>query len=211
MTDQETTVILANGEFPNRPELLALLRSAPRVICCDGAADALLRFGRMPDFAVGDGDSILPETRKILGSRLIRISNQETNDLTKCFNFCRENGWKHIVILGAGGKRDDHLLGNLSLLADYAMSCGDIALCTNFGVFRVARQSGGFPAVKGQQISIFALESGTAVTSRGLKYPLHQLRLDRWWQATLNEAEGDTFHLDFTSGKTLLIYWAYQQ
>jgi hypothetical protein len=38
-----------------------------------------------------------------------------------------------------------------------------------------------------------------------LKYPLNKRRLNNWWEATLNEAEGDSFELGFNGGP-LIVY-----
>ena len=43
-------IILADGEFPRRPLLLTMLKDAEVVVCCDGAADKLLKFGRESQF-----------------------------------------------------------------------------------------------------------------------------------------------------------------
>ncbi len=110
------TVILANGSFPRRKCLLETLRAAARIVCCDGAASALLRAGLEPDLVVGDLDSLDPVLKKRFGKRLVHESEQETNDLSKAFRACMARGWTSIVILGAGGRREDHLLGNASLL-----------------------------------------------------------------------------------------------
>ena len=90
------TIILANGSFPERPALLAMLREAERVVCCDGAALSLLKFGRIPDAVVGDLDS-LPAPPKELDGRIFRVSEQETNDLAKAFRHCVRNGWLDIT------------------------------------------------------------------------------------------------------------------
>ncbi|ETK10826.1 hypothetical protein T230_01470, partial [Tannerella sp. oral taxon BU063 isolate Cell 1/3] len=78
-------VILAAGDFPTHPIPLGLLARAAegRIICCDGAADRLLREGFTPLAVVGDGDSISPEVRRRLSDRLHIESEQDTNDLSK--------------------------------------------------------------------------------------------------------------------------------
>ena len=199
------TVILANGSFPERPALLAMLREANRVVCCDGAALPLLKFGRIPDAVVGDLDS-LPDPPKELDGRIFRVSEQETNDLSKAFRHCVKNGWLDITILGATGRREDHTLGNLSLLPDFARQTPDITLMSDFGVFFPMLRSGAFPTRPGEQISIFALEGGTTISSQGLKWQLADFTPTRWWQATLNEATGENVTLTFTPDKPLLIY-----
>ena len=56
-------VIVGNGDFPSHPFPLAVLDQAPCVVCCDGAANALADSGRVPDWIVGDGDSLSEENR----------------------------------------------------------------------------------------------------------------------------------------------------
>lgn len=202
----ELTVILADGDFPREEQPLAVLRNAARIVCCDGSAASLAGFGLEPTVVIGDLDSLPSEFKTRFADRLIHVREQETNDLTKAFTYCREQGWDNIAILGATGKREDHTLGNLSLLADYSELVPNLKFITNYGVFFVAQKSGDFPAIPGQQISIIALQTGTPVTSSGLKYPMDKLVLKRWWQATLNEALSDQFHLEFPEGTQLLIF-----
>lgn len=203
------TVILANGQFPAHPAPLGALRSARRVVCCDGAADALVAAGLEPDWIVGDLDSVSEGARLRFPERLVKVEEQETNDLAKAFRFCLGRGWTDLAILGASGLREDHLLGNLSLLADFALQASPLLL-TDTGWFTALHQPAVLPAVPGQQVSLFALVSGTAVSASGLKYPVEGLRLDRWWQASLNEACGQELRLSF-SGGPLLVFQTYAE
>ena len=113
-------VVLANGEFPiNQIPLLLLQRPIP-VVCCDGAIEALDKFGKTPLALIGDGDSVSEELKNKYLDRWYFIADQETNDLTKAMNFCIEKGFKEVAILGATGKREDHTLANISLLIEYS-------------------------------------------------------------------------------------------
>jgi thiamine pyrophosphokinase len=112
--------------------------------------------------------------------------------------------------LGATGKREDHTLGNLSLLSVYAESVPGIKIVTDYGYFTVAKRSGTFEAFPGMQISIVPLKGRAVVSSQNLKYPMEKLPLKLWYQATLNEALGEEFSLDFPAGCELLIYRTFQ-
>ena len=206
---EDITVILANGTFPTAQHPREVLQSATRIVCCDGAAVACLKAGRIPDVVIGDLDSLPKETIEKLSGRIVHVAEQETNDLNKAFRYCMERGWKDIVILGATGKREDHTLGNISLLVDFSEKAPGISMVTDDGEFIVMRQSGSCACRAGQQISIFALEPETHIESTGLKYPLNGLAPTRWWQATLNEALGESFSLQFPDNHPLLIYKAF--
>ncbi len=207
-TEKDITVILANGTFPSALRPLGILQNAARVVCCDGAAMACLNFGRTPDVVIGDLDSIPQETRERLKDVIVHVTEQDTNDLNKAFRYCLRRQWMNVIILGATGKREDHTLGNISLLVDFAEKAPGSSMVTDDGEFIVMRQSGSCDCRAGQQISIFAVEPDTHIESTGLKYPLNGLAPTRWWQATLNEALEDSFTLQFPDNHPLLIYKA---
>lgn len=202
-------VILANGTFPTSPRALEYLNNADKLVCCDGAAQNAVQYGRIPDYIVGDLDSLSDELRVRYANRLVRVEEQETNDLTKAFRFCRARNWNNLVILGATGKREDHALGNLARFVEFAKEAPGIQLVTDDGVFIVATEPGVFRSQPGRQISIFCLHPGQRVSSRGLKYPLDNLQLESWYVATLNEALGQEFELVFEPELSpLLIFFA---
>ena len=192
------TVILANGEFPSHPVPLGLLDSAERVVCCDGAAARLVRHGREPDFVVGDMDSLPRDLMSRLGDRAIRFPGQDDNDLAKAFRFCIGRGWRRISILGATGLREDHSIGNIGHLFDFAAIAPEVEMVTDYGVFapvtpgKAARRFSSFP---GQQVSIFAGNAETIVTSGGLHWPLSGTVLSSLWGGTLNMCDGDSFEI----------------
>lgn len=204
-----TTVILANGSFPAAEEPLRLLDTAERVVCCDGAAEACLAHGRVPEVVIGDLDSLSPQVRQRLSPQaVIHVTEQETNDLAKAFRYCLAQNWRNLVILGATGRREDHTLGNIAHLADFARQVPSIRMVTDDGEFLVLNGSGTVSCEPGQQVSLFVLEADTPIESEGLVYPLNGLSPSRWWQATLNEATGTSFTLQFPAGRQLLVFLA---
>ena len=179
-------VVLADGDFPSAEAPLELLRQAPCVVCCDGAA---VKYPQA-DVIIGDGDSVPSELR----DRLIRIDEQEDNDLTKATRYCVSRGMRRIVYLGATGRREDHTLGNISLIVRYFREMGvQPLMATDYGWFVPVGRSASFASFPGQQVSLFNV-SCQRLSSEGLKwnaYPYEQL-----WQGTLNEAVGDAFSIE---------------
>ena len=198
------TVILADGSFPVHDIPLSCLRDASRIICCDGAADSLVSYGLEPFAIVGDCDSLDPVIVERFSDRIFRDDDQETNDLTKAVVWCRESGYSELVITGATGKREDHTIGNISLLAEY-IKMVRVIMVTDTGIFYPLTESCRVPSAEGQQVSLFAVDPETEITSSGLKYPLIKKKLRNWWEATLNEATGDQFELEF-SGGVVIVY-----
>lgn len=197
------TVILANGTFPGHPVPVLFLHQASRIICCDGATDNLLEHGLSPDFIVGDLDSLSPGLQSRFSHCLHHDPDQNTNDLTKAVNYCIQMQWTEITILGATGKREDHSIGNISLLTEYAANA-NVQLITDYGVLTPLLKSERFECFAGQQVSIFSLTPGTIFSFHGLKYPLSKQIISSWWQGTLNEALGAEFMIEMDYGKALV-------
>lgn len=197
------TAIIANGKFPDHPLPLSYLLKAKRVICCDGAADSLIDFGLVPFSIVGDCDSVNKKIAEKYQDRLFRDEDPETNDLTKAVKWCSGRGYNNIVILGGTGKREDHTLGNISLLVEYA-SFANVIMVTDAGIFIPILESTRFDTQKGQQISVFAIDPFIEISSAGLKYKLDHRKLSNWWTATLNEAEETSITIEFSHGRVIV-------
>lgn len=198
------TVIVADGSFPLHPVPMKYIRNAERIICCDGSASQVVAAGFTPYAIVGDMDSLDRDLGGRFSDRIFTIEEQETNDLTKSVRWCIDKGFRNIVITGATGKREDHTIGNISLLAEY-VEYDNILMVTDTGFIIPLNKSTELPSFPGQQISIFSIECETEITSHGLKYPLNKTRLGNWWQATLNESTGKSFNIDFGKGR-LIVY-----
>jgi len=200
-----TTVIIANGLFPSHPAPLEALRNATRIVCCDGAANALVDSSEFsPVAVVGDGDSLSDAAYKKFAGCLVTSACQETNDLTKAFRFCIEQGWSDIVIVGATGKREDHTLGNLSLLADFSREAS-VSMMTDTCLITPVSSPVTLPATPGQPISFIACDSGVRLTVDCVRYPVQDLALSHWSTATLNAATGEQIRVHPVNGVVLVM------
>ena len=199
----EKTIVLADGIFPANEIPFEMLSGAGFIVCCDGAVEKLVAHGFEPDMIVGDLDSLSREMKTRYETILSFDPDQETNDLTKAVKWCVSHGRKDIVILGATGLREDHTLGNISLITEYS-KIATVKMVTDYGILEVHREKVTIDSWPGQQVSIFSINSSTVVTSHGLEYPLLDLLLDNWWKGTLNQAQGDSFTLDFTGGPLII-------
>jgi thiamine pyrophosphokinase len=197
------TIILADGRFPVHEIPLGYLKNAERIVCCDGSAETLINAGMIPDAIVGDMDTLKKGIAKRFSDRIYRDKDQDINDLTKAVHWCIKRDFRDLIILGASGKREDHTIGNISLLAEYVKDA-DIIMVTDTGIIRPFLESCKVPSFPGQQVSIFSIDPETVLSSKGLKYPLKNRKLKNWWNATLNEAVGESFILEFSGGPVIV-------
>jgi thiamine pyrophosphokinase len=186
-------VVLADGDFPTHHTPLHLLQTANHLVCCDGAGMRALAEGYHPQAIVGDGDS-LPEAFKQQYSNLIHhVDEQEDNDLTKATRYLLANTdarGNTVAFLGATGKREDHTLGNISLMVRYRREMDiEPMMVTNYGWLVVANGPAVFESFPRQQVSIFNISCRERLSATGLRWPTRAY--DMLWQGTLNEATGN--------------------
>lgn len=205
MNRQTETVILANGDFPSHPLPLSILNNGNYLICCDGAINNLTKTDRVPNAIVGDCDSLSIENQERFADIIHRVSEQETNDLTKAVYFSLKQNRRKITILGATGKREDHTIANISLLCEYMKDC-DVEIITDYGIFVGIDSPSVFASDKGQQVSLFCIDK-CIVSSHNLVYPISKQTFTNWWQASLNEATTDEFIIE-TDGR-MIVYRAF--
>lgn len=206
--------IICDGQFPRREWPLWVLGKAEHVICCDGAlATYLRRTGRVPDAVVGDMDSLPKSLQKRFKDILVPISEQENNDQTKAVLYALEH-WqdaKEIHIFGASGKREDHTIGNMSLLMEYERSLGlskrgiTIDAISDWSTATVISDSTSLTVGEGRRISVLTCDQTLRIKSEGLQWPLDDVIFDNWWRATLNRASSDQITLTLSHPAPVLL------
>ncbi|MBO7577242.1 MAG: thiamine diphosphokinase [Bacteroidales bacterium] len=218
MEERKHIVILAAGDFPSHPVPLRALREADFVVCCDSAygqwkAESGKRKVEIPFVVVGDGDSLSEADKRTLGDRWIEVSEQDYNDLHKAMEWATSRfplSTFNFQLLGATGRREDHTLGNISYLVTFAEEHpgADIEMLTDHGRFVAMRGSRTFRSFPRQQVSIFSMNPDNAISGTALRWPLDGFHARRWWQATLNEALGESFTL--TAEDWLVVFLTYE-
>ena len=212
-----TAVIIGGGDFPKKPYPRELIRRADVIVCCDGnALKAFLRnregiFGdnsREPDAVVGDMDSMTPRLAKEYSRLLVKVEEQDDNDQTKAYHFILNNfpDVDTIHFIAATGKREDHTIGNLGLLMEYAKSGHPaIDMVSDYSTAFAVTDSCELFLGKGRRISIFSPDNSLKLTSKGLQWQTSGVVFDNWWPATLNRTTEDVVQLDFSHKSLVLI------
>ena len=182
-------VIVGGGDYPTHTKPLSLMHNN-KIICCDGTANQWLSKKERPWAIVGDGDSLSEDARRLFSDIIHIDPDQETNDQTKAVHFAAEKGFRRIAIVAATGRREDHALGNISLLMEYMREGLDVRIFTDYGVFIPCRNTQSFHCPIGTAVSIFNFNA-KGMSSQGLAYSLYDI--DRLWQGTLNHTTDETF------------------
>lgn len=214
----ESVVILGDGEFPRNAYPLYLLETADAVVCCDGAVLKYLRFtrrrygeSRLPEAVVGDMDTLPKAWQRRLSGLIVHESEQEDNDQTKALRYVLRShpDVTDIYILGASGRREDHTIGNMSLLMEYPriFDLGDIRIdmVSDYSTAFAVTDSCELHVGAGRRISLFSPDNSLRICSEGLVWPTDGVIFDNWWKATLNRASDDVVKLRFSHPSRALV------
>ncbi|NVO10996.1 MAG: thiamine diphosphokinase [Bacteroidales bacterium] len=201
---QPSTVVVANGKFPDHEIPLNVIANADVVVCCDGATANVDKHGIIPTAIVGDLDSLTSFLKSKYADKLHHDPDQNTNDLTKAIKWCLSRNHTTMDIIGATGLREDHTLGNIGLLPLYARMGARVRMFTDNGFIIPLLESQPIDSFAGQQVSIFSPNNLTKITSTNLKYPIDNGVLNEYWMGTLNESLGEKFTLEFEPGPLIL-------
>ena len=227
-----TAVIIGGGEFPKKAYPRELIRQADVIVCCDGnALKAFLRNRekifkedkREPDAVVGDMDSMPKRLAKQYSHLLVKVDEQDDNDQTKAFNYVLDHYPEvdTIHFIAATGKREDHTVGNLGLLMEYARSeAGTIGeqgrttvgersrtidMVSDYSTAFAITESCELVLGKGRRISLFSPDNSLTIKSDGLEWPTDKVVFDKWWKATLNRTNKDVLTLELSHKSLVLV------
>ena len=211
-------VIVCNGDFPRTEYPRYLLREADFIIVCDGALSKYLRnmkavFSkeRLPDLVIGDMDSLSKSMQEKYKDLIIKVEEQDYNDQTKAFRWVMENlGEASLIrIVGATGQREDHTIGNMSLLMEYTrmfdLKDRIVEMVTDHGTVFAATDTFEMECGTGRKVSIFSPDNSLKIKSSGLQWQTGEVVFDNWWKATLNRAVDDKVRLEFSHKSLALI------
>lgn len=208
-----TAAVICKGDFPKKEYPRYLISQSDVVICCDGAFRAWLRAypERLPDRIVGDMDSMPKSLREKYAGIVVHYDEQDYNDQTKAVRYLAENCPQvtQVRIFAATGKREDHTIGNISLLMEYQrMFPGrfeSIEMVSDHSTMFAVTDTVELAVGQGRTVSIFSPDNSLSITSEGLQWQTSGVVFDNWWKATLNRAESDVVKLVFSHPSMALI------
>lgn len=201
-------LVLANGQPPSKKVFEYLDSIGYRtLICADGGANSAFKFELIPDFIIGDLDSIKPEVYDYYYDKceIIQIKRQNDTDVEKCLKFAYKNKFRDVILLGATGDRLDHSFCNLGIVLKYFDKL-QIRIIHEKSLLRAYKGMVTLQTVPGETISIYGLDAKTKFESDGLKYPLKNFALQFGVkESTSNIATKNEVRLSIKGGKAFVI------
>ncbi len=196
-------ILICNGDAPSNKFIKDLLKNYDIIACADGGANLAFKFKILPDFIIGDLDSIKPEVKNFFERKKVKIfqdTDQNTTDIEKSIKFLISRGITHIDIISAIGDRLDHNLGNLSALVNYHNKAKLKIIGERIEIFFV-KSKFSFETERGEFISLIPLCSKAyGVKTKGLKYKLNNETLTFSGRGISNVATGRRVSIEVKRG-----------
>lgn len=206
-------VVIAHGSLSRDEILKSECRYADTIICADGGAEYAYRCGIIPNYLIGDFDSIdinIFEYFEDQKTEIIRFSREKDyTDTEICVKKALELNCDEICILAGIGGRMDHSLGNIGLLhiisdrgsrGYIASEDCNIYLCNSDSDLSIKGNIG-------DVVSILPFKDDVhGVTLKGLKYPLNDAYIEFGLPIGLsNEMLENECMISIKSGELLVI------
>ena len=201
-------LIIANGKSPAKSVVQYFIKKGfHKIICADGGANSAKKLGVIPDFIIGDLDSISSGALKYFKNKsaIIKIKRQNDTDVEKCLKFAIKNRFNEAVLLGVTGDRLDHTLCNLGIVIKFFDKI-KIHISAENSFLSAYNKSLKIKSRVGETISLYAFNKKTFISSIGLKYPLKNSNLifgEK--ESTSNVSLSDSIQLKINGGIVFVI------
>jgi thiamine pyrophosphokinase len=167
-------LILCNGQMPPKGLIRRYLNEEVLFIAADGGGNKAFDMGFIPEVIIGDLDSFdITKMSGLYSTKVIKDTDQETNDLEKALAYILKVGISEVVILGATNMRLDHSLKNLSVMSQFNEQFKSIQMIDEYGSCFILPKKFTARFDLGTTVSLVPLSGEVKnVVTEGLKYPL---------------------------------------
>jgi thiamine pyrophosphokinase len=205
-------VIIISGGYPPTKEILRReLEESSFLICADSGGNCLYQYNIIPNYLIGDFDSIDRNALEFFSQKdcLIERYPVEKNytDTELAVIKAEQLGAKKIVFLGCTGTRLDHTLGNIGLLHKCLNNNIEAYIKDSNNSITMVNHSLTLKGKPGDKFSLFAYKNPIEnLTILGAKYNLNRYNLKIGDGLTIsNEFMQSEVIINFDSGNLIIV------
>lgn len=169
-------IILAGGTITDYSKIKSHITSDSILICADKGYDHAVQMNLIPNYVIGDMDSVTQSIDKVPIQKFPTKKDQTDTELA--IDAALKEGCTEIVLLGASGTRLDHTIANILLLKRLEKANICAQLIDEHNRMRVITHKTEWFANRGDVLSLIPLNNSTGITTQGLAYPLNNESLN---------------------------------
>lgn len=197
-------LIVSNGTIENPEWYSPMAGDFDKIIAADGGADNCMKLNIVPDFIIGDMDSISENAKRAFEGRseIIHDPDQDKTDLQLAVRLANSLKPERIRIIGAIGRRMDHTISNIMALTETE---AESEIVDENNIVRVVEDSLEITGRKGDIVSVVALSDVKGLSYEGLKWEVKNRNLPSGWTGICNEMTGVNAKVTLRGGKIVVI------
>ncbi len=186
-----------------KADLKECLKFAPQLVAVDGGANRLRKIKIVPDFIVGDMDSIdCLDYMLEKQTKIIEIKEQNSTDFDKSLRTF--TGDELILAVGFLDRQNDHLLGCLSTILRNPTK--RVILLNSYDIIFLMPKKLTLSLPIGTRLSLFPFSNVKGIKSVGLKYPIDGINFSPFGIVGVsNQTIKEQVEVEINSRKMLVI------
>jgi len=200
--------IIANGTITNYDFYKEILQDFNFIICADGGANIAKELDIIPDYIIGDMDSIKTSVfnfyKELNKTKIIKDTNPDKTDLELAIKIAETLNPFKINIFGAIGNRIDHTLANIYCL-DKIKPGIKAEIIDERSTIQLAEENLEITGEKNDIISIIPLSDIEGLNYTGFKWNVKNLDTKIGWFGISNKILNKKASINFSKGKILII------
>ena len=200
------TLIFANAPIKNIGFYKEIIKDADKIICADGGANIAKEMGIIPDYIIGDLDSIKKDLLTFFQDKTIIIKDKDQNksDLELAIKLAESLPSKEIIIIGALGKRIDHTIANIFSL-DQIKNAEKAIILDEYNSIELVKDNRIIKTNKNEIISILPISNVKNLCLSGFKWDVKNLDTKSGWFGLSNITKDENVKISFDKGKILVV------
>jgi len=200
--------IIANGTITNYDFYKEILQDFNFIICADGGANIAKELDIIPDYIIGDMDSIKTSVfnfyKELNKTKIIKDTNPDKTDLELAINLAETLNPFKINIFGAIGNRIDHTLANI-LCLDKIKPGIKAEIIDDKSTIQLAKENLEITSEKNDIVSVIPLSDVNGLNYIGFKWNVKNLDTKIGWFGISNKILNKKASINFSKGKILVI------
>jgi len=195
-------LIVANGTIRNKSFYRNIVKKYDKIIAADGGAGNCIKLGIIPNYVIGDFDSISNKAKSKFRKILIHDKSQDKTDLEKAISLAKKLKCTRLAIIGAIGSRIDHTISNIISLLKTNVPSEIFDEANNvFVVENKIKLTG----KKNDIVSVIPISNVKGLAYTGLKWKPKSKNVSAGWIGVSNRMTGKKAAITLKSGKIIVI------